>query len=78
MWAVLEAFVTKEAWAAIVYAQSSNAVGGQGCSGGAVGHRKKASDKKRLKLKSLAADFPKLRRRDYLIRMVSIMHKDHF
>ncbi len=33
---------------------------------------------KRLNLKSLAADFPKLRRRDYLMRMVSIMHKDQF
>jgi hypothetical protein len=74
----LEAFVTKEAWAAIVYAQSSNAVGGQGCSGGAVGHRKKTSDKKRLILKSLAADFPKLCRVDYLMRMVSVMHKDQF
>jgi len=80
MWAVLEAFVTKEAWVAILYAilyaQSSYAVGGQGCSVGAVGHHKQASDKKCLNLKSRA--FPKLRRRDYLMRMVSIMHKDQF
>ncbi len=49
----------------------------QGCFGGAVGQRKKASDKKRQNLKSLAADFTKLCRRDYLMRMVTIMHKDH-
>ena len=78
MWAVLDAFLSKEAWAAIVYTQSSNEVGGRGCSGAAVGQRKKADDKKRLNLKSLAADFPTLRRRDYLMRMVGIMHKDHF
>jgi hypothetical protein len=49
----------------------------QGCFGGAVGQRKKASDKKRQNLKSLAADFTKLCRRDYLMCMMTIMHKDH-
>jgi hypothetical protein len=40
--------------------QSPTAVGGQGCSGGAVGMRMKMSDKKRLNLKSLTVDFTKL------------------
>jgi hypothetical protein len=36
LWAVLLAFVEKESWAVAVYAQSSNIVGDQGCTGAAV------------------------------------------
>jgi hypothetical protein len=50
----------------------------KGCFGGAVGQRKKASDKKRQNLKSLAADFTKLCRQDYLMGTLTIMHKDSF
>ncbi len=75
---MLNAFRKKESWACIVYAQSSNAVGGRGSTGAATGGRKTEGDKKRENLKSLARDFKILRRQDYLSRMVSIMLKKHF
>jgi hypothetical protein len=71
---VLLAFVEKESWAAAVYAQSSNVVGGQGCTGAAVGGRKTTGDQKCQNLQSLAHDFNTIRRRDYLCRMIAIMH----
>jgi hypothetical protein len=49
-------------------------VGGKGCVGAAVGGRKTTGDQKCQNLQSLAKDFAKLRRRDYLMRMIAIMH----
>jgi hypothetical protein len=49
-------------------------VGGKGCVGAAVGGRKTTGDQKCQNLQSLAKDFSKLRRRDYLMRMIAIMH----
>jgi hypothetical protein len=74
LWAVLEAFGEKESWSSAVYAQSSFVVGGKGCVGAAVGGRKTTGDQKCQNLQSLAKDFAKLRRRDYLMRMIAIMH----
>jgi hypothetical protein len=74
LWTILEAFVDKEAWSATVYAQTSNIVGGAGGSGSQIGGRKKAAEKKRLNLQSLAKDCHMIRRNDYLRRMISLMH----
>jgi hypothetical protein len=74
LWAILEAFVEKEAWSTTVYGQTSNVVGGSGGSGAQIGGRKKAAEKRRLNLQSLAVDFHNIPGSDYLRRIIGAMH----
>ena len=74
LWTVLLEFEDKEAWSTKVYTQSSFVVGGESDVGAAVGARKTSGEVKRLNLQSLAKDFPTIRRRDFLCRLVTVMH----
>jgi hypothetical protein len=74
LWTVLLAFEDKEAWAAKVYEQSSFVVGGEPFTGAAGGARKTSTETKKLNLPSLAKDFSTIQRRDFLSRLVTIMH----
>jgi hypothetical protein len=74
---VLEAFQDKESWAAQIVKESSLAVGGAATgSAVAIAARSKVHLERKMNLRSLAHQYYTIPRKDYMERLISIMHSE--
>jgi hypothetical protein len=73
----LEAFQDKESWAAQIVKENSLAVGGSRTgSAVAVAARNKSQLDRKLNLRSLAHQYYSIPRKEYMERVISIMHAE--